>query len=287
MKSESRLTIAFFLAIFMTVTQLVGGLLGNSLTLFGNAAHSLTDVFAFGLSVVALKIASKQHTSSMTYGYHRVEDLVAFINGGILAAISALIFYEAFTRLLSPPVVEAPILVSFASLGLLINFATVAVLWDSHGSNLNFRAAFLHVQSDVLASIGAVAGGVLLYLTKLQFIDSVVGALIGGLILKGSLSVCRDSGMILLEGMPSAFKSHQVADEIMKIQGVRGVHELHVWTIASGLYAMTAHVSLQDQLLSASQSTLKEISDLVRVKFGIIHVTLQFEPERMIDIDNR
>jgi len=283
---ENRLKVAIGISIFVMVMEISGGIVSNSLALLSDAGHVFTDLLSLILGLFAIRLAKSEHTSSMTFGLHRAEILAALLNGATLIIVSLYILYDAFLRLLHPSMVEAPILLLVASLGLVANAATVKLLWPTRVGNLNLRAAFLHVLADMLASGGVVAGAVILLFTGITAIDPIVAAVIGALILKNAVDVSRESARILLEGVPSEIDLEEVTRELLKIEGVRGVHELHIWCITSGFYTLTGHIKIEDQMLSQAQFILDNIYRVLREKFAIVHVTLQPETvQGIIHID--
>ena len=257
--------------------EISGGLISNSLALLSDAGHVFTDLLSLILGLFAIRLAKRAHTPSMTYGLHRAEILAALINGTTLILVSLYILYEALLRLLHPSEVEAPILLVVAVLGLAANIVTAKLLWPTRVGSLNLRAAFLHVLGDLLGSAGVVFGAVILLFTGITLVDPVVAVIIGALILKNAVEVSRESAMVLLEGVPSEINLEEVTGELLKVEGVQGVHELHIWCITSGFYALTGHIKIQDQMLSRAQSIMDKIYTLLREKYAIVHVTLQPE----------
>jgi cobalt-zinc-cadmium efflux system protein len=221
----------------------------------------------------------------MTYGFHRAEILAALVNGVSLIGISLYIFYEAFLRLFHPPEVQAPILFLFAILGLLANIGTAKLLLSIRIRSLNLHAAFLHVIGDMLGSLGVVLGAIILYFTGITVIDPIIATIIGCFILKNAFDVTIQSAKVLLEAVPSEIDLQKLTQELLTVQGVQGIHELHVWCITSGFYALTGHVTIEDQKLSQAQLILDRINQLLRERFSIIHVTLQPEAAQVIAID--
>jgi len=282
---KKRLTFAIIISVLVMVIEIVGWSLSNSLALLSDAGHVLTDVLTLALGLLAIRFAERAHTSSMTYGFHRAEILAALVNGVSLIGISLYIFYEAFLRFLHPPEVQAPILLGFAVLALLANIGTAKLLLSIRIRSLNLHAAFLHVIGDTLGSLGVVLGAIILYFTGITVIDPIIAAIIGCFILKNAFDVTIQSATILLEGVPSEIDLQKLTQELLTVQGVQGVHELHVWCITSGFYALTGHVTIEDQKLSQAQIILDRITQLLREKFSIIHVTLQPEVVQVIAID--
>ena len=273
----SRLKIAFAIALSVALLELIGGILSNSLALLSDAAHVFIDALSLGIALFAIKIAAKPHTPSLTYGYHRVEILAAFVNGATLIGVSAFIFYEAYRRFLEPPQVSSDLMIIFASIGLVANLVMVKILAKHSNESLNVRGAFLHVIGDALASVGVIAGGVAIAFTSLNIIDLLVGVFIGSIILRSAIKICRDCTRIFLEGTPKEVDIMEVKSEIEGVEGVKEVHDLHVWTITSGMDALSGHIVVNDQMLSQSQVILSRLNDMLKEKFGLYHSTLQLE----------
>lgn len=277
---EKTLKLALLISVSVLLMEIVGGVISNSLSLLSDAGHVFTDLLSLSLGLFAIRLAKHEHTSSMTYGFHRAEILAALANGTTLIGISLYIFYQAFLRFLHPPHVEAPTLLLFAVLGLIANAGTARLLWSRRTDTLNLRAAFLHVIGDLLGSLGVVVGGSILLFTGITLIDPVVAAIIGSLILKSAIDVSRESAKILLEGVPSEIDLAKVTEEVLKVEGVESVHELHVWSITSGFYVLTGHIRIRDQMLSRAQLIMEKVNRLLRAKFSILHVTLQPETDQ-------
>jgi len=271
------LAIPLFLTALMTLVEFVGGILSGSLALIGDAGHMLTDTLALGLSYFALKLSKRPADAKRTYGFHRTEILVALLNGLILILISAYIFYEAYTRFLSPPEIKAPLMLGVATLGLLVNIIGILMLKGSSKTNLNIRGAFLHVLGDALSSVGVIVAGLIIFITKFYLVDPIVAFLIGGIILRGAIGLVTESSHILLEAVPKHLKAEEILEEIKKIEGIKDMHDLHLWAITSGIYALSGHLVIEDQMVSKSDQILEKANTLLKDKFSITHTTLQME----------
>lgn len=286
--SEDRLTLAIALSIVVVFMEIYGGMLSNSLALLSDAGHVFTDVLTLSIGVIAIKLAKRPHTSSMTYGFHRAEVLAALVNGASLIGISAYIFYEAFLRLFRPPEVQAPILLGVATLGFIVNAAVTKLLWSNKTDNLNIRALWLHALGDMLGSLGVVSGALILFFTRITLIDPIVAIIIGGLILKNAIGVTSKSAAVLLESVPKEIDLEELTRELLTIEGVQEVHELHVWCITSGFYALTGHIIIENQMLSSTQIIFDKINKILNEKFSIVHVTLQPElAQHIIHVDQK
>lgn len=259
------------------IVELVGGVLTNSLALLSDAGHMFADVAALGVSLFALYLSQRPPTASKTFGYHRVEILAAFVNGLGLWLIVGLIFHEAYRRLLDPPAVRSGGMIVIAVVGLAVNIASLWVLHGSHDESLNVRAAFVHVLGDALGSVGAVTAGVIMYTTGWYPADPMVSVAIGLLILYSSWGIVREAVDILMQGTPRELVLGDVERSLLEIGGVSEVHDLHVWTLTSGRYLLSAH------LVIAGERQARTILDTAQVRlrdqFGISHATLQLDPE--------
>ena len=257
--------------------ELAGGIYSNSLALMADAAHMLTDLAALGLSFFALKISTRPATHEKTYGYLRAEILAAFANGIFLVLISIYIFYESYQRLWAPPEVKSLPMLIIAVTGLLANLATAGILYRSRHENLNLRGAFLHVFGDTLGSVGAILAGVLMMLKKWYLADPVVSTIVGVLVLYSSWELMAESVEVLLEGTPRHLKISNILKDLGGIRGIVSIHDLHVWSIASGMTAMSCHIVMRTN--EDSNLVLAESSHLMREKYGVEHTTIQIEYE--------
>lgn len=275
-KNVQRLFVAFLITFVVMLVEIVGGYLSNSLALLSDAGHMFTDALALALSLFALSFALKEPTSKRTYGFYRIEILAALFNGSILSLVAIYIFYQAYLRFLNPPPVKSLIMLSIGFLGLLANVIPALVLRGGK-DNLNVKGAFLHLFYDALSSVGVIIGGVVIYFTNLNIVDPIVGAVVGIFILRGAIELVIEAANILLEAVPKEISLEEVTAGLKKIKGVKDVHDFHLWTITSKVYALSAHILIEDVLTSHSTEILKNINSLLKEEFGITHTTIQFE----------
>lgn len=261
------------------LAEVVGGWLSNSLALLADAGHMFSDALALVLAYMALSFAARPATPSKTYGWYRLEILAALINGVLLVVISLLIVWEAWERLAAPPEVQTGLMMVVAVIGLIANGIGLFFL-SGHGQSLNLRGAYLHVLGDLLSSVGVVVGGALMWATGAFWIDPVVSALIAVVIVAGAYRLLRESVDVLLEGTPAHISYDQVARELASVAGVLGVHDLHIWSLTSGMYALSCHVEVKRDRLEQIDDVLDGIHHLMRESFSIEHTTVQIEPER-------
>lgn len=271
------LIIAMAITATFTVVELVGGYLSGSLALMSDAGHMFTDTVALALSLVAIRIAYRPPTEEQTYGFIRAEILAALVNGAALIVITLIIVYEAILRIIHPLSIEAPLMLVVATAGLAANAAGAYVLHDKSRTSLNIRGAFLHMLSDLLSSVAVIVAALLIFFFDLRISDPVLSILIGGIILWGAWKLVTQSTQILLESVPASIKLEDVRESIKKVKGVVEIHDLHVWTLSSGLYALSAHIVVQDRPLSACSSVVAESEDMLAKKFAISHTTFQLE----------
>jgi len=271
----------FVLSLILTgailLAEVAGGLWTGSLALLADAAHVFLDLFALGLSYIALRLAALPPDDRHTYGFHRLQVLAALANGATLLLVAFEIFREAWERFRSPaPVLAGPMLI-VAVVGLVVNLLVALVLRQHDHHDLNVRSAFLHVLGDALASVGVIGAGVVILFTDWTWADPLISVVIGLIILLGSGRVLRDSVHILAEGVPRGLTASQVAERMSQVAGVAEVHDLHVWTVSPGYVALSAHVVLADQALSQAQEVMAGLKRVLADEFGIEHTTIQFE----------
>jgi cobalt-zinc-cadmium efflux system protein len=272
---QRRLVIALWLAATYMLAEVIGGLWTGSLALLADAGHMLSDVFALAMSALALRIAQRPPTASRTYGFYRTEILAALGHGVLLVCVSLAIFYEAWERIGSEPEILAGPMLLVASGGLVVNLAGLAVLSGGKRDNLNVRGAWLHVLSDALGSVGAIAAGVAMWVFGATWADTVASIVIGALVVHSSWALLREALDILMEAAPSHIDVPEINQAIADLPGVLAVHDLHVWTITSGMVALSGHVVAADG--QPHDKLLQVVCDRLHERFGIDHTTIQIE----------
>lgn len=276
-QSTRRLSISLVLTLGFVFLEAAAGLFSNSLALLTDAAHNLTDVIALALSWFAIRITTRPANERKTYGYHRVGILVALINSTTLVLISLGIFYEAWRRFLFPPDVQSGVLIGVGLIAVLVNIVTAMLVHKGSDTDLNLRSAFVHLMGDVLSTIGAVIAGVAIYFTGANWLDPLVSVLIGFLILYNAWGILREALDILLEAKPRDINSNRLVEDMLEIEGVLGVHDLHIWSITQNLRTMSAHILTADLPISAGADIQRQISEMVSRRYNIAHATLQLE----------
>jgi cobalt-zinc-cadmium efflux system protein len=272
-----RLKLALAISAIYFFAELIGGFLTNSLALLSDAGHMLSDIAALAMSLFAFRIAKRPATVISTYGYHRAEILAALFNGLTLWLIVGVIFTAAYNRFLDPPAVASYGMMIVASLGLLVNVVAGAVLYGSHHHNLNLRGAFLHVVSDALGSVGAIAASLIMLFTGWYAADPVISILIGLLILHSSWNLVKESLIVLMQAVPKGIRLEDVQQALEGVEGVSKVHDLHVWAVTSDIFTLSAHAVVENG--GDFHQVLNDIEDTLKERFNIEHTTIQLETE--------
>ena len=274
-----RLALSLGLTAAFVLVEVAAGLYANSLALLTDAAHNVTDVLALALTWWALRVTTKPAHAEKTYGYHRAGILVALINSTTLVVIAVAIFYDAYRRLIAPPIVKANVLIGVGMLAVVVNLVTALMVRRGSEHDLNLRSAFLHLMGDVLSTLGAVVAGIIIHFTGLNWLDPLVSIFIGLLILWNAWGILRESVNILMEATPADVDVEAVVASILRIEGVCGVHDLHIWSITRELRTLSAHILTDDIHISEGNKIQKAISELLDHTYGIAHATLQLECE--------
>jgi cobalt-zinc-cadmium efflux system protein len=270
----NRLLLVFGMTAGFMVVEAIGGWISGSLALLADAGHMLTDVGALGLTLLTAWIARRPASARKTFGYLRWEILAALINGATLFGLAAWVVVEAIGRIGDPQPIQGGLFFGVALTGLVVNLISVYVLHGSHKDHLNTRGAYLHIISDLLGSVGAVIAAVIVIRTGWTLADPIISVVLSLLILVGAWRLVRESTDVLLEAVPAHVSMSEVALQMRAVPGVTAVHDLHVWTVASGMVAMSGHAMVPD--LAAHPDVLAEIRRAVG-KLGISHVTIQLE----------
>jgi cobalt-zinc-cadmium efflux system protein len=274
--------LSFAVIAAIAVVEAGGGILSNSISLVSDAVHMFTDVMAIGLSLFAISMAARSHSGAMTFGYHRAEVMVALANGVALGVISLWVLYEAFLRVMSPRIIDAPLLLLTASIGLAGNLVVMFLLKHHAGNSINIHSAFIHVVYNTISSVAVIITGFIALSTGITIVDPLVAFLIAGLVARSAYSIVRNSTRILLESAPSQLDMREILVTLKQLDGVVDVHDLHVWTISTGMDALSGHVVVRDQMLSESSKLLSEINKVLAERYNITHTTIQMEHEREI-----
>lgn len=274
-RNRGRLYLVLALTSTFLVAEIVGGLLTGSLALLADAGHMLTDVFGLIMALVAIYLGEKAAHDEKTYGYYRTEILAALANAVILILVAIYILYEAIQRFSRPPEVVGGWMLAVAVLGLIINIAGFLILRQGAGESLNMRGAYLEVLGDMLGSLGVIVAAIIILLTGWELADPIIGVGIGLFIIPRALGLLNESVGVLLEGTPKDVSLVEVRTTLKQLSGVVEVHDLHVWTITSGMYAMSGHIVVTD--MNMCDSLLTEAQELMHERFRVEHCTIQLE----------
>ncbi len=278
-QTTKRLTLSLILTAAFVIIEVIAGIIGNSLALLTDAAHNVTDVIALALSWYALNIALKPAHAGKTFGYHRVGILVALINSTTLILIAIGIFFEAYKRFLSPPEVDSTLLIGVGAVAFIINLVTALMVKEGSEHDLNLRSAFLHLMGDVMSTLGAVIAGIIIAFTQWNWLDPFVSVLIGGFIFYNAWSILKQTIHILLESTPENINMDSMVSDLQKVDGVLGVHDLHVWSISENLRMLSAHVVIDNISVGEGVNIQHNINELLAHNYNIQHATLQLECE--------
>jgi cobalt-zinc-cadmium efflux system protein len=278
--SYSRLWWAFIINLVFLVVEVIGGILTNSLALLADAGHMLTDVGALALAIFVAHMAKRAATPNRTYGLLRAEVLGAFVNGATLVLIVGFIFWEAWERLGKIQTIDGPFMLVIAAFGLLANIASAIILAKGRDENVNIRGAFLHMVADALGSVGAIIAGIVIWTTGWFPIDTIASVVIGLLILWSSWGFLKQTMNILLEATPENIDYLEVKKSLENMEHIDAIHDLHIWTITSGMPVLSAHIGLSTCCSDTNhwQECLSKAQSLLKERFGIEHTTLQVEP---------
>lgn len=271
------LLVAFLLTLAYAVVEVIAGLLLGSLALLSDAGHMLTDVVGLGMALAAIQLASYRRDRAHTYGLYRLEVLAALANALLLFGVAAYVLFEAVARFANPPEVPGPPLLVVAAVGLAVNLVSFALLRSGAKESLNVRGAFLEVFSDMLGSAGVIVAGIILITTGWPYADPIIGAGIGLFILPRAWRLARDALRILLEMAPPDVDVAAAQDELCALAGVVDVHDLHIWTLTSGMNMASGHLTVRSALDVGP--VLRAARRLLAERFDVTHVTLQCEPQ--------
>lgn len=276
---RARIWLALVLTAAVAAVEFWGGWRAHSLALLTDAVHVCMDVFALAIALAAAIGAQRPATHRQTFGFGRLEILAALGNGALLFAATIVIAIEALKRFGAPVVPQGSLMTFVALAGLLVNGAVGLLLIRDRHNNINVRAALYHVAGDVLGAFAVLVGGVAIWRYGIAWLDPLLSLLVAGIIVNGVLRILREATSVLLESVPDAMDGKHIAAAMREEPGVVSLHDLHVWTIGSNSYALSAHVLLEDRRISEATAVMRNLETLLRKTYGIGHVTLQFECE--------
>ena len=277
--AERRLLLSIFITLAFVIGEVIAGYFAHSLALLSDAGHNFADALALIFSCYGVWIAHRPSTQQRTFGYHRVGILAALVNAVSLVVIALLIFWEAAGRLGSPQPVRSTPMILVALIAIVMNTAISLWLRGHAAHDLNVRSAYMHMLGDAISAAGVVVAGIVVALTGSSIADPIVSILIGFLILWSSWGILQESVNVLLESIPKGMDMNLVEQTIGRVSGVLAVHDLHVWTIGSGIVACSCHVTVGEQSIRSGQDVLRVVNDELSRRFGISHSTIQVEVE--------
>ena len=277
-KSKKTLYVTLFLTLFFALMELFGGLFSNSLSLVGDSFHMFSDVLALGASMVAIYFEAKKPTEKFTYGFLRLEVVVAFLNGIVLMLIAAGMIYESVIRFFNPKEIDFGSMFFIALTGLIFNIVITWILFSStkKENNINIKSAMLHFLGDLLNSVGVVISSIIIYFTNFVYIDVIMSVVISVIIFTGGYKISKEAFFILMEAVPSEINLSALRNELLNIDGIKNIHELHVWKNDNEEISFTAHILLDNYEKHNNYRIINEIKEKLAV-YGIFHMTVQIE----------
>jgi len=275
--SKRSLVIALVLIASFMFAEVIGGILSGSLALLSDAGHMITDAASIALALFAMKVAERPPSAERTFGYRRAEVLAAMLNALSLWLIAAWVLFEAYHRLQDVPEIEGGLMLVVGILGLLVNVAAAWVLHRSSKHSMNVEGALRHVMADLMGSVGVVISGILIVTLNWTIIDPILSVLIAALVAHSSWSLTVKVFKVLLEGVPDHIDVYRLCSEMEDVEGVTLIHDVHVWTISSGLEALTGHVLIDPSFEGDTEALLRELRRIAHEDFEIDHVTIQVE----------
>lgn len=272
----SRLMITMVMNFIITIVQIVGGVISGSLSLISDALHNFSDGISVILSYAAIKLKGKRNSEKHTFGLKRAEILAAVINSSVLVVIAFYLFYESILRFFEPAEIDSHVMTIVAAIGLLPNIIGAVLLKRDSATSMNIKSSYLHLVSDSVFSVAVILGGLAITYWETYWIDPLLTVLIGIYIIKESYSIIKDATHILMEGAPD-IPIESIEAEVLKIEEVKNIHHVHMWMVGENDVHIEAHVNVDDMLISKSNEILSKVESVMKEKFKINHVTLQFE----------
>lgn len=277
-KSKKTLYVTLFLTLFFALMELFGGLFSNSLSLVGDSFHMFSDVLALGASMVAIYFEAKKPTEKFTYGFLRLEVVVAFLNGIVLMLIAIGMIYESVIRFFNPREIDFGSMFFIALIGLIFNIVITWILFSStkKENNINIKSAMLHFLGDLLNSVGVIISSIIIYFTNFVYIDIIMSVVISVIIFIGGYKISKEAFFILMEAVPSEVDLNTLRKELLNIDGIKNIHELHVWKNDNEEISFTAHILLDNYEKHNNYRIINEIKEKLAV-YDIFHMTVQIE----------
>jgi cobalt-zinc-cadmium efflux system protein len=275
-----RLVITIILNFTITVAEIIGGIISGSLSLISDALHNFSDGVSVIISYFALRLKQRDYSSKHTFGFKRAEILAAVINSSVLVVISIYLFYEAIIRFQNPEPIKGILMTTVATIGLIANIIGTLLLKRDAAISINIRSSYLHLLTDAISSVAVIFGGLAIVFWNIYWIDPVLTILIAVYITRESFKILSDAMHVLMEGAPPGISIKDIQNEVEAIDEVEDIHHLHIWTVGENDVHLEAHVNVPDMMISKSNLLGDKIEQLLKEKFGINHITLQFECEQ-------
>ncbi|MCX7797237.1 MAG: cation diffusion facilitator family transporter [Melioribacter sp.] len=275
--TKRKLIFTILLNLVITVAEIIGGVISGSLSLISDAMHNFSDSISIIISYIALKLKLKSNSMRHTFGLKRAEILAAVINSSVLIIICIYLFYEAVQRFFKPEEINAEVMSIVALIGLAANIFAALLLKRDSESSLNIRSAYMHLLGDTVSSVAVIAGGIVIYLWKIFWIDPILTFIIGIYIIRESYIILQEAIHVLMEGAPLNISIQDIQYEVEKFEEVENIHHIHLWMVGENDVHLEAHVNVCDMKISQCDSLRKNIEEVLYKKFGIHHITLQFE----------
>ena len=275
-----RLLITVLLNLFITVAEVIGGIISGSLALISDALHNFSDAISVIISYIAIRLKERDSSSKHTFGFKRAEILAAVINSSVLVIISIYLFYEAILRFQNPEPIKGILMTVVASIGLAANIAGTLLLKRDAKTSMNIRSSYFHLLSDAVSSVAVIIGGLAITFWNMYWLDPLLTILIAVYITRESFKILSDAIHVLMEGAPPDISIREIQSEVEKLEKVENIHHVHIWTVGENDVHLEAHIDVADMMISKSNILGEQIEALLKTKFGINHITLQFECEQ-------
>ncbi len=279
-----RLLITVLLNLFITVVEVIGGIISGSLALISDALHNFSDAISVIISYIAIRLKERDSSSKHTFGFKRAEILAAVINSSVLVIISIYLFYEAILRFQNPEPIKGVLMTVVASIGLAANIAGTLLLKRDAKTSMNIRSSYFHLLSDAVSSVAVIIGGLAITFWNMYWFDPLLTILIAVYITRESFKILSDAIHVLMEGAPPDISIREIQSEVEKLEKVENIHHVHIWTVGENDVHLEAHIDVADMMISKSNILGEQIEALLKTKFGINHITLQFECEQCKDV---
>ncbi len=279
-----RLLITVFLNLVITVAEIIGGIISGSLALISDALHNFSDAISVIISYIAIRLKERDSSSKHTFGFKRAEILAAVINSSVLVIISIYLFYEAILRFQNPEPIKGVLMTVVASIGLVANIAGTLLLKRDAKTSINIRSSYFHLLSDAVSSVAVIIGGLAITFWNMYWFDPLLTILIAVYITRESFKILSDAIHVLMEGAPPDISITEIQSEVEKLEEVENIHHVHIWMVGENDVHLEAHINVADMMISKSNILCEQIEVLLKTKFGINHITLQFECEQCKDV---